>query len=72
MPGSMNQKNMALSPAAADLGLGDQLRSQVEAQVLEQQKRKKQQGLSGASDNPLIQSAAASMLLSPTFGGSNG
>lgn len=72
MPGSMNSKNLALSPAATSLGLGDQLRTQVEASVLEQQKRKKQQGLAGSNGNPLMQSTAAAMLLSPTFGGSNG
>ena len=40
---TMNAKNMQLSPAAADLGLGDALKVQVDDQVADQQKKLRQQ-----------------------------
>lgn len=67
MPGSMNQKNLALSPAAADLGLGSSLKVQVDDQVAEMKKRKLGAGALNDMSSP-----AAQMLLNPTFGGSNG
>lgn len=62
----MNPKNMALSPAATDLGLGDMLRTQTEDET-EEQRRKRlaaQQMQSGV--NPL--SLGTQML----FGGGGG
>lgn len=35
----LSSKNMMLSPAATDLGLGDQLKSQLEAQEEERKKK---------------------------------
>ena len=39
----MNTKNLPLSPAATDLGLGTMLQNQVEAQALELKKKKQSQ-----------------------------
>lgn len=36
---AMSEKNMALSPAVADLGLGDMLKSQTEDEVLQRRKK---------------------------------
>jgi hypothetical protein len=39
VPGSMNQKNFALSPAATDLGLGDLITQQLEDEEAERKKK---------------------------------
>lgn len=54
-----NQKNSALSPAATDLGLGDQLQSQVENE-LAKRRRKSQQLITGAAAG--LSPAATSLL----------
>ena len=52
----MNQKNTALSPAGADLGLGDQLNAQAQEETDELKKRAMQKssqgGLLGAALSP--------------------
>jgi hypothetical protein len=70
MAGSMSQKNMMLSPASVDLGLGgsQQLQQQMQAKMEEIRKKKKD----GQQSDAL--SPAGMMLLNPTFnaGGGNG
>lgn len=57
LPGPASAKNAIMSQAAADLGLGDQLRQQVEDEV---QKRKKQMGdVSTVNTNALSPAALA-------------
>lgn len=58
-----NQKNSALSPAATDLGLGDQLTSQVEAELAKRRKRANQL----AAGMGTAVSPAATSLLSGGF-----
>jgi hypothetical protein len=65
----MNQKNMAISPAGADLGLGDQLNMQAQESEDELKKRamakNSQSNLLGAALSP----AAASLGLGSPLGG---
>lgn len=53
----MNLKNFGLSPAAADLGLGDTLKAQVEENELERKKK-----LSKFSERTSLMGAAAGQL----------
>lgn len=50
MISSLSQKNLPLSPAAQDLGLGDQLQNEVEQQLA--LRRKQQQMAGGVGGSP--------------------
>lgn len=60
-PGPMGYKNLSLSPAAADLGLGDQLTQQLQDQLAE--RRKRSLAAAQTPGSPFPGGAAASMLL---------
>lgn len=55
-----NPKNFALTPAAADLGLGDRLTEQLQERELLRRKRAKEGGQSG--DLMGLEGASASLL----------
>ena len=57
---SMNAKNMALSPAASDLGLGSSLQQQLQDETDEQKKKRKLQQMTqmGQASQALLGSAS--------------
>jgi len=61
----MNQKNMMLSPAAIDLGLGASLQTQVQDEIEEIRKRRKQQ-----NTGMLLSPAGVTLLQLGGLGGS--
>lgn len=67
----MSAKNMTLSPAATDLGLGDMLKVQAD-NVSEELKKKKLQQMSAAKTGPLGDPLAGSPAAMSLFGGGLG
>lgn len=59
----LSTKNLALSPAATDLGLGDQLRNQVDTQ-LALRKKQQQMALGPTANSAGLYGSAVSDLLS--------
>lgn len=66
-----SQKNMMLSPAAQDLGLGDQLRQELENQLEQRRKAKQfaQPGMGGSANGASFSGSAVSDLLNVSSSG---